>query len=822
LISLSLIALTVPGRLAAAGLVAGENIALVSSPRPIPSGGIRLASGDIVTLAVGGSSSGGGGASTTNNVPGTIAEDYAQLIANGSNFFRSSGSKLFNMGAGAVSTASPAQIGRVINGVTITATMVQQNQQLLNAIGTYCRSNGISIHVEAQLDNPPQDDWTYQWLIPAVEANLPIAGVENDDEVAVATPDTEANYSAVAQYMTAIVAQIVKYYPNVQIGQWEGGSTATATANWWAAYDTAARAVGLPTISYAVADTSWNAPWVTPPASWQSWMTNLSNLVQFNSMRLEVLLDGIKTDASNQQWTAQSEQHAAMLGELSGITVNALLVKSWSLAYPDSVLPINTPTTIGNDATEIAATYPLYQSCSITAKGPVTLTMPPQLVVQTGAAGSLGSVSLGWTAADVAAGAKLAVVVIDETGLLLATTTAGGVVSGVGSNELILNGSAGAIAAELKTLAVTETVSGPDTIDIEVFGVNGRLADGQISILALPTSGGSGAQTYTFQSADAGRPWISAIASVNGRRIITSEGFTWNSTDQNASTGEYQIIKTDSVHEPLAEGGVTLVKGVAEEPLANPSPNSNASLSLNLAHWNGAAFNPSTQLEAINVLNTVMTYGPNGTLQTITDTLAPTDPTATIIGGSLPNYFATGGKQVTQFNTGDNPNWQTSWSATLASVTTTYGSNGQILEQVFQGGASDPYFVLDNVFNPYTGALWEQIETVPPPRPYSIFVTGDEYVTEFNTGDNPNWDYPDWGNNTQVTVTWQDYYAIAVSAASTGAIRNQARPAHGSSGATADSPCLHSAVCLPSAKAGAKRVPRRSFRSDANRRPDLR
>ena len=726
-------------------------------PRPIPSGEIRLVSSNTLTIAVGGSASSAGG---TNNAPDTLAEDYAQLITNGSNFFQGSSADVLVLQAGAMSMASPAQIGRVINGVTITAATVQQNQQVLDAISTYCRANGISIQVEAQLDTPPQDDWTYQWLIPAATANLPITGVENDDEVAVSVPETD--YSAVAQNMTAIVKQIVQYYPNVQIGQWEGGSTTTATADWWATYDAAATAAGLPIISYAVADTSWDAPWVTPPASWQNWLTNLSNLVQSNGMQLEVLLDGTKADASDQQWTAQSEQDAAMLAELSGITVNTLLVESWSPPYPDSVLPINTPTTIGNDAAEIAATYPLYQSGSITAEGPVTLTMPPQLVIQTGTAGSLGPLSLEWTAADVTAGAKLAIVLIDETGLLSATPAAGGTVSGAGSNELILNGDAGAISAELETLSVTETVSGPDSIDIEAFGANGRLADGQITVLALPANAGAGEQTYTFPAAGTGQPWTSATASVNGDGVITSEGFTWNSTDQNAATGQYQIIKTDSVHEPLAESGVTLVNGVVEEPPANPSPNSDASLPLNLANWNGSAFNPSTQLDAINVLNTVMTYGANGALQTISDTLAPTTPTAAITGGSLVNYFAAGGTQVTQFNTGDNPNWQTGWSATLASVTTTYGSNGQVLEQVFQGGASDPYFVLDNVFDPYTGALWEQIETVSPPSPYSTFVTGDEYVTEFNTGDNPNWDYTDWGNNAQVTVTWQDYYAIAV------------------------------------------------------------
>ena len=88
-----------------------------------------------------------------------------------------------------------------------------------------------------------------------------------------------------------------------------------------------------------------------------------------------------------------------------------------------------------------------------------------------------------------------------------------------------------------------------------------------------------------------------------------------------------------------------------------------------------------------------MTYGPRGKLQTIVDTLAPTTPTANVMGGTLPNYFVTGGSQVTQFNTGDNPNWQSSWSSQFESVTTSYGSDHQILEQMFLCGSSNHYLV---------------------------------------------------------------------------------------------------------------------------------
>jgi hypothetical protein len=712
-------------------------------------------------ISLDGSASGGGGASPVNGAPDTIEGDYAQLIAPGSNFFQASGAKIFNMDAGAITTAYGGQVGRVIQGVTITTDMVQRNQQLLDAIGAYCRANGISINVEAQLTNPPPKDWTYQWLGPAVAAGLPITAVENDDEVEELAPATQANLSAMAQNMAAIVKQIVGDYPTVNIGQWEGQCPLAETSDWWAAYNNAARAAGLPGLSYVVADTSWNAPWVTSPASWQTWLTGLSGLVQSDGMQLKVLLDGINTDASDLQWTAQSEQHAAMLASLSGVTVNTLLVRTWQHAFADSILPINQPTTIGNDAAEIAAIYPLYQAGSITAQGAATLTALPQVIVTTSSTIPVGSPSLGLAATDIAAGARLAVVLIDETGDLSATAQGAGTVSGAGTNELILNGTFADVMAELHTLTLTETADGPDSIDIELFGANGRLADAQMAVLALPAGVGSGLQTYEFSPQAASQPWISSSAIVRSG-LITSESYAWNSTVQDTATDAYQLIKTDSIHEPLATLGVSIVNGIARQSLANPSSGTSASLHVGLSGFNPSAFDPAAQLSAINVLTTLMAYGQSGRLQTITDTLAPTTPTANIMGGTLPNYFATGGIQVTQFDTGDNPNWQSGWSSQFESVTTSYGSNHQILEQMFLAGAGNHYLVLDNVFNPYTGVLWEQYQTSAPPAPNGTFVTGNEHVTEFNTGDNPNWDYGDWGNNPQVTVTWQDYYASGV------------------------------------------------------------
>jgi len=711
-------------------------------------------SGSLPIIQLDGSTSVGGGASTTNAV-GSIANDYAELIAQGSNAFQGTGATLFHLSSGAMAMASTAQIGRVINGVTITAAIVAENQALLNAIGAYCRSHNIGIVVEAQLDNPPSGDWTYQWLQPAVKANLPIVQVEDDMEPELNS--TLAQLNQKAQYMTQSVAQIVRYFPNVKIGTWAGGSPQTA-ASFWSDYDVLAKNLNLPKISYAVADTSWNAPWVTTPATWQSWLQQLSGQVQNQGMTLTVMVDGVGTDTTGSQWTAQSQQHAAMLAQIPGVNVNCILVRSWQPGQPNAVLPLNQPSTIGNDALMIASTYSLYQQSMITASGAATISAPGQVIVGVGAATLIDGVAVSLGAADLAADVRIAVVITANSAMFSARACGEGVISGSGTTTIVLDGTQADINAMLQTLSMSEPVGGPDTLDIEIFGVNGRLADQQISVLATPSGATSPSQTLVFLPATANggsnSGWTQATAAITGGRIA-SENFLWNQTDQNAASGSYLIIKEDAVHLPLEEAGIVYAGGIPK----NPGANSVGSNPLSTG-WNYSAFNPSALYSDLNVVSTSVVFNSiSGYAESITDILAPY---TTASGGQANSYLSTNCQQITYENIGSNPLWQAAWGNLFGSVVMTYGSQGQLLEQVFVGTVRNNFQTVDNVFDPLTGKLWETIESYPAPSQSSSFVSGTMTITQFNTGDNPNWDTAEWGSLNNVTATWQDFYTIGV------------------------------------------------------------
>ena len=767
---------------------------------------------------------GGSGDSAGLSNPGQLELDYENLLSGAADVLFGSGSKTFVLSSAAITTAASWEAG-----ITETPSEVANNLDVLGKIAQFCNANGISIAVEANLTFGPtwpsgpgqgHNELVDQWAPVAASVGLPITSVEDVQEIGTAQPpETFLNFASIE---ANAVRTIIEDYAgssyqmtdsNLAVGDMEGGdaSTVGTLAAWWNAYNAEATLDGVNKFSYVTADTGWFAPWIggcSIPV-WQSFLAALSYTAAAYNMGLNVVVQGAEmSSASPNQFVLQAEQNTAdlaMLQATGSVQVSSIEVLSWS-QLPVGVGMITSPTSAPNEAAEIEATYPLYATGLITVQGSVTLDTPGQLLVTVGTAASV-SLLVRWEGADVLAGTRVGIVIIDQTGILNATQQGSGTVSKLAGNILVLNGNSADIAAELASLTVIEPNAGPDIIDVEAYGITGRLADNQISVLASNPgqSVGSIVSTSNLQG------WLSSSNILNngtvvtGGSVLTNETLYWSTSGTLAGTitgtsspGQSAFINTIAIHEPLAEYGVENVSSVAlgttlnavvdffdpavdNGPSANGyanNPGVNNVVFAPLPGWLPSAFNAAQQLRPLLVRSTVNTFNPvSGQLEASVANLAPDPITVVDKTGTHPDSFATafnnGGSQITEFNTGSNAAWLPGWGSQFSSVTSTYDGAGTLVERFFQGGPSNPLFTIDDVFDPNTGQLWEEFQSTNPPPispggttyvttnlPYQPgYAAGPLYVTQFNTGDNPNWDYVDWSSKiSSDTEVWIDYF----------------------------------------------------------------
>jgi hypothetical protein len=752
--------------------------------------------------------------------PGQLEVTYQNLLSGAADIVSATRVKTLILTAGAIDSASSLTIGG-----EETAAEVANNANVLAQIATFCEANDIKIEVDAVLTDPT----TYgtgpnainasvdMWAKVAASVGLPIAAVEDVQEIGTdqspsmfasfATIEANAVRTLIADYASSSYTMTAA---NLAVGDMEGAPASMATLPlWWNAYNAAARADGVSTFSYTTADTGWFAPWIGPLSvpNWQAYLEAASALAAANHLALDVVVQGAETDASANQFVQQTEQNAAdlaMLQATGSIVVSSIMIQSWD-ALPVGVGMISSPTSSPNEAAEIEAVYPFYTDGLISAQGSLTFESPGQVILNVGTVKSIVPLSVQWDASDVLAGNRLGMVIIDQTGVLTATRYGSGNVSNPANNILILNGDSADLAAELTSVTLMEPNAGPDTIDVETYGIAGRLSDNQISVFATASPGLS---AESVNSTSNSQGWLSASAILNNGTVVTSETLQWSTTGTLAGTitgtttpGQSAFLNIVSIHEPLAEYGVENVSSIAlgtatdqvldiydlavdngafpANGYAN-NPGVNNVAFAPLANWLPGSFNPDTELTPLIVQSTTNAFDPvNGQLEASVDILAPDPLTVVDLTGTYPDTFATafnnGGSQATEFNTGNNVAWQQGWGSQFSSVISTYDSAGQLVERFFQGGASDPLFTIDDVLDPNTGQLWEEfLSTTPPPvtpgttnyattnNPYQAgFDTGPLYVTEFNTGDNPNWDLDDWGSTiSSDTEVWTDYMIL--------------------------------------------------------------
>jgi hypothetical protein len=731
-----------------------------------------------------GGGSAGRGAGLNN--PGQLEQIYGNLLSGAADIVQGLHTKILVLDAGAIGTAGSSQIGQ-----TETAGEVADNLRVLGSIAAFCRANGITVQVDADLtysvtNADGANALVMQWVTAAAAVGLPIASVEDVAEIGISQqPKDFANYATIE---TNAVQTVINAYAdstykmaasNLAVGDMEGGGASKITANteWWNAYDLAATNAGLQHLSYVTADIGWFAPWIDPlstPTN-DGVLETLSTLAASRHMALNVVVEGSQTDTSASQYIIQSEQNAIHLAQLQAsglVQVSNILVRSWDV-LPVAVGAISSPNSITNDAAELKAVYPLYEIGSITAQGSFSFIAPGQIVIGTGVTNSIPHLSVQWNPADINNGTWLGVVVVDQTGTLSATQRGSGTVSNLANNILVLNGNSADLAAELDSITLNEANSGPDTIDIETYGTAGRLSDSQITVLAAATGQSVSAINATSEL----QGWLSSSALLNHGTVIASgavivnETLQWSTSGTLAGTiagtttsGQSAFVKIDAIHEPLAEYGIqtapstllptamNAIVSVYDPNVDSPAfagggyannPGVNDVAFAPIPGWLGNSFNPVTELTSLIVQSTTNTFSSiSGQLETSVDHLAPNPLTVVDLTGTHSDTFATafnnGGTQVTEYNTSTNPAWQAGWGDQFASVTLTYDSAGQLVEAFLQGGTNNPLFTIDDVFDPNSGQLWEQFQSTTPPPEASgssnYATTSNPYYNGFATG----------------------------------------------------------------------------------------
>jgi hypothetical protein len=738
------------------------------------------------------------------------------------------GARILTIQQGALSSCSYEQV--VAGNLSLAAW--EQNVATLDAIAAYCRADGITVQVETQLgwEGNFGAAQTYQWLNPALAADLPIGYVEDDQEF---LNWTTLNIAAMAKSELQDIQIIHAALPDALLGEWEipgaPDSAGTISAyhaflqDWYTTLNADAALQGLPGISYVIADQYFSPILTGPstvnetaqaPAGVDTPVNEVASLVKdagAEGIQVEIQDPADATDLNPLQALARQELEISQEATL-GIAAVQLSESFGRLPVSDAV---NVPGATYNGAAEAAAITPLYQSRSITTSGAIGLVLPAQAIFSQGAVAGIAGLTVKAGSADQTN--RLAVVLIDQTGTLSATPHNGATVAHDGANILILNGTPTDVAAELASLTIDEPVAGPDSIDVEVFGGSGRVAGGTIDVLATSADG-----SLTFTPNPAGvmpQIWVGASAIVNNG-VIVSESFTWNGSDGLGASGFIggtiiAPVNDILVDQPLLQGSLTAASYDAAALAWHPA-----------GSW--AVYDPldpsatgtlAAEGTPVVVAASQMMFDPiSGQLETETDTLAPVPPSAYASlpqFAATPYYFAGGGTAVTQYNTGDNPNWPKAANGLYAggagaidliasgpdlviadgstdtmdvgSIQTIYGIvNGatRVIEVRYLGTAANPYDEVDQIFNPYsaTPQLWQQINTVGIPVAMAgtspLPLPSAATVTEYNTGNNPNWSNTIWvgtnqsistvGDQAEATTYESGYWDSAATIAATG------------------------------------------------------
>lgn len=669
-----------------------------------------------------------GGSLATNGQPNTIQDSYDQLISS-ADVFTTTGARVFRMWSGQIDLASPRQV-RV---GAITEQQRQANADLLKAIGTYCRDHDIIISVEDNFMWSAQ--WIQSWTGSALQAGLPVAMVDGGENL-LGVQDTTSSLQSLASTMAANAKLVAQAFPGVLIGDIEPVIAANQVAwsqelrHWWATYNEVALVLGAPTLSYFIGDIDWhnaNTDWLPVIAQTHTDLPGMS---------FGLVINGFTDSLVAEQWTATALQHIAYFGPYADLTPDIFMLETWSGGLPSTVTPLNRPGTMGWLATAASRLFVAYHGQPAMTTKTLTITAAPQLVVQVGQASPLHNLTVCLSDDSAGADDRIAILLVSETAILTATPTAQGQVVGDGSNAVLLAGTIPDIATMIASVRVMEGSAGPDTIWAMGFNATGGTGVRRIDLLATPNSGSS----FAFDGAGTSHGWVSATAELDDQGMILAETSIWNTSDTSPIAGHAPQM-TLMIHSPLTSASLQLVASRLVNPLAQGNQTFDP-----IRTYSGTTF-------VVALLGRTMATFDRSTGHLMTErSTIMADPDA-----QPWSPLARGGMVTTQYNTGTNPEWQAGWSSALESVSTIASSDGVPIESVYTWSPDQSYLYSILVWSPAGRGLWEESDALPAP---GGFATGYRIVTEFNTGDNPNWDYIRHATDRSVATIFHDGLAL--------------------------------------------------------------
>ena len=296
----------------------------------------------------------------------------------------------------------------------------------------------------------------------------------------------QLSISALAQQVAANVALVKAVFPNVQFYDGQGFVATTDLGAWAQAFQ---QATGS-SITEFDADVNWNF------SDWQSNLEAYAAAARASGASFGIAGNATSAQQTNMSWALAAESNIAAAEADPLIRPSNIMVQTWN-ANPTVILPEGLSGTLSHVAVEISQFAPLYASGYLTGgKGVLvnTVTPTPSYVgsaadAVAGSAIVIPGVNIVLGTSSASTGMTFAVVITAVSGVLGATISGAGGVSGAGTNILTLTGGLADINAELASLAYTGSAAGTDTIDITTYDGTGLVDDHQIVVaIAAPVT----------------------------------------------------------------------------------------------------------------------------------------------------------------------------------------------------------------------------------------------------------------------------------------------------------------------------------------------